>query len=101
MDLRHWTNCYGIQQMGMKDSSLIEEINLKFIAHTTMAIHQCLSDRTAGEYRVPPEFGPGGGAQRKCDTKSINPAVDDTYADVFRNLDTDFCSSSPEVEDKQ
>jgi hypothetical protein len=48
--------------MGMIDRSLIDKINLTFIALTAMAIPHCLSPWNAGEFPVTPEFGPGGGA---------------------------------------
>jgi len=48
--------------MGMKDRSLIDKINLTFIALTATAIHHCLLVWKTGEYRLPPEFGSGGGA---------------------------------------
>jgi hypothetical protein len=51
--------------MGMKDRSLIDNINPTFIAFTTMAIHHCLSAWKPGEFRVLPEFGSGGGAQHQ------------------------------------
>lgn len=101
MDLIHRTYFYGIRQMGMKDRSLIDKINPTFIALTATAIHHCLSAWKTGEFRVPPEFGPGGGAQRKCDTRNIDHAVNNACADVFRRLDADFRSSSPEVQAKK
>jgi len=101
VDLIHWTYFYGIQQMGMKDRSLIDKINPTFIALTATAIHHCLSAWKRGEFRVPPEFGPGGGAQHKCDTRNINHAVNNACTDVFRRLDADFRSSSPEVQAKR
>jgi len=100
MDLSHLTYCYCIQQMGMKDRSLIEEINLTFIALTMMAIHHCLSGSKAGEFRVPPQIGPGGGALRQHDTRNINHVVDNPCTAVFRCLDSDFSSLSPEVQAK-
>jgi len=84
----------------MKDRSLIDKINPTFIALTATAIHHCLSAWKTGEFRVPPEFGPGGGAQRMCDTRNIHHAVINGCTDVFRRLDTDFRSSSPEVQAK-
>jgi len=87
--------------MGMKDRSLIDKINLKFITLTATAIHHCLSAWKTREFRVPPEFGPGGGAQRKCDTRNINHPVNHACTDVFRRLDADFRSSSPEVQAKK
>jgi hypothetical protein len=101
VDLIHRTYFYGIRQMGMKDRSLIDKINPTFIALTATAIHHCLSAWKTGEFRVPPEFGPGGGAQRKCDTRNINHAVNNACTDVFRRLDADFRSSSPEVQAKK
>jgi hypothetical protein len=83
--------------MGMKDRLLIDKIKLTFIALTAMAMHHCLSAWKTGEFRVQPEFGPGGGAQRKCNTRNINHVVNNARTDVFRCLDADFRSSSPEV----
>jgi len=54
--------------MGIKDISLIDKINLTFIALTAMAILYFLSAWKTGKFRVPPEFSPGGGAKRKCNT---------------------------------
>jgi hypothetical protein len=48
--------------MGMKDKSLIDKINPTFIALTATAIHHCLWAWNTGEFRVPLEFGSGGGA---------------------------------------
>jgi len=84
----------------MKDRSLIEKVDPTFIALTTTAIHHCLTAWTTGEFRVPPGFGPGGGAQRKCDTRNINHTVNNACTDVFHRLDPDFCSSSPELQAK-
>jgi len=55
----------------------------------------------AGEFKVPPEYGPGGGAQRKWDTRNINHGVNNACTDVFRCLDADFHSSLPEVQAKK
>jgi len=82
----------------MQDRSLIDKINPTFIAITATAIHHCLSAWKTGEFRVLPEFGPGGGAERKCDTRNINHVVNTACTDVFRHLDADFRSSSPEVQ---
>jgi len=97
VDLIHQTYFYGIQQMGMKDRSLIDKINPTFIALNATTIHQRLSAWKTGEFRIPPEFGPGGGAQCKCETRNINHMVDNACTHVFRHLDADFRSSSPEV----
>jgi len=80
---------------------LIDKINPTFVALTATAIHHCLSAWTTGEFKVPPEFGPGGGAQCKCDTTNVNHAVNNACTDVFRHLDADFRSSSPEVQAKK
>jgi len=101
VDLIHRTYFYGIQQMGMKVRSLIDKVNLTFIALTAMAIHHCLSARKTGVFTVPPEFGPGGGAQRMCVTRNINHAVNNACTDVFCHPNADFRSSSPEVEAKK
>ena len=52
-------------------------------------------------FRIPPEFGPGGGAQHKCDKRNIGPAVNNACTDVFRRLDADFGSFMPEVQPLQ
>jgi len=85
----------------MKDRSLIDKIILTFIALTWMAVHHCLSAWNTGELRVPQEFGPGGGAQRKCNTSHINHAVNNVCTDIFRCLVGDFHSSSPEVQTRK
>jgi len=85
----------------MKDRSCIQKINPSFIAITLMGISYCLSALKSGEFWVPGEFGPGGGAHRKWDTKNINDAVIYAYTDVFRSLDADFCFSLPENEEKK
>jgi len=85
----------------MKDRSLIDKINPTFIALTATSIHHCLLAWKTGEFRVPPEFGPGGGAQCKWDTRNINHSVNNSCTDVFRRLDADFRSSLPEVHAKK
>jgi len=87
--------------MRMKDIPLIDKFNPTFIALTAIAIHHCLSAWKTGEFRVLPEFGPGGGAQPNCDTINIDQAVNNACRDVFRRLDADFHSSSPEVQVKR
>jgi len=87
--------------MGMKDRSLIHKINPTFIALTATPIHHCLSAWKTGEFRVPPEFGPGGGAQRKCNTRNINHAVNNACTDETCRLDANFRSFSPEVQAKK
>jgi hypothetical protein len=87
--------------MGIKDRSLIEQINPTFFTLYATATHQCLSAWKTREFRVPSGFGSGGGAQRKCDTRNIHHAVNNACMDVFCHLDTDFRSSLPEVQAKQ
>jgi len=82
----------------MKDRSLIDTINPIFIALTARAIHHCLSASQTMKFWVPPEFGPGGGAQRKCDTRNIKHAVNIACTDLFCRLVPDFRSSSSEVQ---
>jgi hypothetical protein len=87
--------------MGIKDRSLIDKINPIFIALTTTAIHHCLLAWTTGEFRLSPEVGPGGGAQRKCDTRNQNQVGNNSCTVVFLRLDAVFLSSSPEVQAKK
>jgi len=87
--------------MGMHDKSFIDKINPTFIALTATAIHHCLLAWITGEFKVPPRFGPGGGAQCKCDTRNINQAGNKVCTDVLRRLDADFFSSSPNVQAKK
>jgi hypothetical protein len=84
--------------MEMNDRSLIDKINPIFIALTATAIHHCLSAWKIVEFRVPPEFGPGGGAQRKWDTRNINHAGNNACTDVFRRLDAEVRSFTPDVQ---
>jgi len=84
----------------MKGRSLIDKMNQTFIALTTTAMHHSLSAWTPGEFRVPPEFGSGGGAHRMCDTRNIFHTVNDPLTDAFCCLNADFLSSSPVVEAK-
>jgi len=99
--LIHRTYFYGIWQMRMTDRSLIDKINPTFIALTATAIHRCLAAWTPGRFSVLPEFGRAGGAQRECDTWTINHTFINACTDVFRHLDIDFCSSSPQVQAKE
>jgi len=101
VDLIHRIYFYGIRQMGMKDRSFIDKINPTFIALTATPIHHCLSAWKTGEFRVLPEFGTGGGAQRRCDTRIINHTVNNACTDVFRRLNVGFRSSLPEVQAKK
>ena len=100
MDLIHRPYFYAIRPIGMKDRSLIDEINLTFIALTTTAIHHCLLAWNLGQFRVPLEFGSGSAAQHKCDTRNIHQAVDNARTDVFRRHNGDRRCSSPEVQAK-
>jgi len=82
----------------MKDRPLIDEINPTFIALTAMVMHHYLLAWNAGEFSVLPEFAPGGSAQYKCDTSNIDHMVNPACTDGFGCLNTDFHSSSPEVQ---
>jgi len=101
VDLIHRTYFYGIRQMGMKDRSLIDIINPTFITLTAMAIHHRLSACKTDEFRVPPEFGPGGGVQPRCDRRNINQVVNNACTVECCHLDPDFPSSSREDQAKQ
>jgi len=101
VDLIHHIYFYGIQHMEIEAWSLIDQINPTFIAFTAQAIHHSLSASKSREFTVPLKFGPGGGAQYKCDTRSINPTVNDACTDVFHCLDVDFHSSSQDIEAKK
>ena len=79
---------------------MIDKINPTFIALTPRAIQDCLSAWETGEFRVPPEFGQGGAAQRKCDTRNNNHTGHNECTDVFRHLDAHFYSSIQVVYDK-
>jgi len=76
----------------------MDKINPTFIALTAKAINYCLFAWKRCEWSVPPEFGPGGGAQHNCDTRNIDYVVNNARTDVVRHLDTDVLSSSPEVQ---
>jgi len=87
--------------MERKDSSLIDKINPIFITLTATAIHHCLLALKTGNFEILPDLGPGGGVQCMYDTRNINHVVNTTYTDVFRCLDADFCSFSPDVQAKK
>jgi len=87
--------------MGMNDRSWIDKINLIFIALTTTSIYNCQSAWKPGKFRVSPEFNPGGRAQRKCDTSTINHAFNNAFIDILHCLNADFCSSLPDVRAKK
>jgi hypothetical protein len=76
----------------------MDTINLTFIAFTAMAIHHCLLAWKPGEFRVQPEFGPEGGAQRMCNTRNITDTVNSAWTYQFGHVDADCHSSSPEVQ---
>lgn len=63
-----------------------------------MAVQHNSSAWEKDEFRVPPEFGSGGGEQCKWNTHDINHIVQQAYTDVFRHLDANFNSSLPVVE---
>jgi hypothetical protein len=101
VDLIHHIYFYGLQHMEIKDRSLSDQFDLPFIAFTAPAIHHSLSASKSREFMVPPKFGPGGAAQLKCDTRNINPAVNNAWTDVSHCLNVDFHSSLKEVQAKK
>ena len=60
VDLVDLTLIYGIQQMEMRDKSLIHKMNSLFIAFMPTGNHLDLSAWKTGDFTVPPEFGPAG-----------------------------------------
>jgi len=86
---------------GNETRSLIDNINLTFIALTATAIHHYLLPWKTGEFMIPSEFGPEGGAQHKCDTRDSNHNIHTARTDVFRRLHTNFGSSSPAVQGRK
>jgi len=87
--------------MGMNDRLLIDKINPTLIALSMMAIHHRPSDCKTGDFRVPPEFGPRGGAQHMCDTRNVDHTVNHACTYLFCRLAVDFCFSSPLVQAKK
>jgi len=71
-----------------------------FIDLTTMAIHHCVSVSKTGYFRVPPEFGPGCGANCNSHARNIDPPVHKVCSEIFCCVDGDFGSSSPKVQSK-
>jgi len=98
--LIHRTYFDGIRHMGMKDISLIDNVILTFIAITATANQHCLSAGKTCKFRVPPEFGPGGGAQHMCNATNNDSAVNIVCRYEFCHLDADCHSSSHEVQAK-
>jgi len=96
VDLVHWTNFHGIREMGTKDRSSIEKMNPSYIALTVTAIHHCLLAWKTGKIMVQPEFGLGGWAQHKCNSRDFNHKVHNACTDVFHHLDADCRSSLPD-----
>jgi len=82
----------------MKDKSFNDTISPTFIALNVMAIHHCLSAWRRSKFRVPLEFGPGGGAQCKCNTRNIYHMDNHACNNEACCLDADFHSSLPEAE---
>jgi hypothetical protein len=65
-----------------------------------MAIQHWLSAWKTDEFRVPPEFGPGGETQHMCNTRNINHPANNACPDVFGLLDADCYTSLPQVQAK-
>jgi hypothetical protein len=87
--------------MRRHDKLLLDKINPIFIALTTTSIHHCLLAWKSGEFRVSPEFSPGGAAQHNWVTRNVNDKVNNACKDVFHRLNMEFCSSSPHDQAKQ
>jgi len=85
----------------MNGQSFIHKVNLTFITHSMTTSRHQLSAWKTGECRVPPDFGRGGVEQCHWDTTNSNRARKNAFTDVFRGLDTDFCSFFPEVQGKK
>jgi len=98
VDHIHLTWFFGRWQMGMKDRSLIEIINLSFIALTATVIHHCLLACKPGNFMVPLMFGPGGRAHRRCHTSNHDQVVNPACMDVFHHHNVKFCSSTQQVQ---
>jgi len=94
----HQTYFNGIQQMGIENRSLSDNINSTLSAVTALAIQHCLSAWKTGQFMVLPGFGPGGGVQCKCDKRNINHTFDNAGRDVFRHLEINFRSLLPDVQ---
>jgi len=80
--------------MGMRDRSLLEQLNQTINALTITAIHHCLSAWNPDKFRVPPDIGWGSGRQHKCDTQTITSPVNNAGRYLGCCLESDFCSSS-------
>ncbi|KAF8241768.1 hypothetical protein K440DRAFT_641234 [Wilcoxina mikolae CBS 423.85] len=83
VNLLYETYFAGVRPLGMKDRRMIDMINSTFIVLAATAIHHCLRAWKTREYKVPAEFGSGGGAHL-----------------VFCCLEAEFLSTSPEVQTK-
>jgi len=87
--------------MEMNDRPLIDKMNPMFIALNTTAIHHSLLAKETSQFRVLPEFDPGGGEERKCNTRTITHVVKPACKAQFGSHDSDLYASSPEEEPKQ
>jgi len=52
-------SCYfdRTRQSGVRDQSLVGEINATFICLTATVLHHCLQAWSTGEYKIPTDFG--------------------------------------------
>lgn len=82
----------------MNHSSSIVKISPTFIPLAAVAIHHYQPAWKTGQFRVPPGFGPGGGAPHKCNTRNIDRVVNNACTDVFCALNIDFSFATPEVQ---
>jgi hypothetical protein len=81
----------------MKDTLLIDWINLIFIALTTTPIHDCLLVWNSGKFTVLPEFSSAGGALCQGKTNEINHMDSTVYRDILSCPHMDWCSSTLEI----
>jgi len=97
----HRTYFYSLRHMGMINQSYPDNINLTFIALTTMAINHYLSACKTSEFKVLPEFVPGGGLQSRCKRRNINHALNNACGNESRRLDANFLSAFLHVRAKK
>jgi hypothetical protein len=91
----------GILQMGAKDQSLIDMFNPGNHCPHRDGYPQSSVGHCTGEFIVPWQFGPAGGAQRKCETRIINHMVKNACTEGLYGRNADFCSSSKNIQSKQ
>jgi hypothetical protein len=85
----------------MKHHSFLNGINPIFITLTVMTIQHCKSAWKPDKIRVTHALHPGGGGQRKCDTRNINYTVKNASQDIIHSPNADFPASSPVFQAKK